>query len=78
MPSWMRAWPPGLNWPRFERFFFGGCSRLTVDSGAMQAVTLTFSAMGLVPGTYQAQLDLLHNTPYAIPRLPVTLTVYLW
>lgn len=41
----------------------------------MQAVTLTFSAMGLVPGTYQAQLDLSHNTPYAIPRLPVTLTV---
>lgn len=47
----------------------------SVDSGAMQAVTLTFSAMGLVPGTYQAQLDLSHNTPYAIPRLPVTLTV---
>lgn len=47
----------------------------SVAAGGTQPVTLTFDAAGLMPGTYTAQLDLSHNTPYAVPRLPVTLTV---
>ncbi|TLN11113.1 carboxypeptidase regulatory-like domain-containing protein, partial [bacterium] len=49
----------------------------TIAAMADQTVSLTFDAAGLMPGTYTAQLDVAHNTPYAFPRLPVSLTVTL-
>jgi hypothetical protein len=47
----------------------------SIDAGGMQSVTLTFNSTGLMPGIYTAQLDVSHNTPYEMPRLPVTLFV---
>lgn len=47
----------------------------SIDAGGMQSVTLTFNSTGLMPGIYIAQLDVSHNTPYEMPRLPVTLFV---
>lgn len=38
-------------------------------------ITLTFDATGVLPGTYEAQLKLAHNTPYDVANVPVTLIV---
>ncbi len=38
-------------------------------------ITLTFDATGVLPGTYEAQLKLANNTPYAVANVPVTLIV---
>jgi len=49
----------------------------SVAPAGTQPVTLSFDAAGLMPGTYEAQLAVSHNTPYAVSPVPVTLTVTL-
>jgi hypothetical protein len=49
----------------------------TVAPAGTQPVTLSFDATGLMPGIYEAQLAVSHNTPYAVSPVPVTLTVTL-
>lgn len=49
----------------------------TIVPAANQVVTLGFDATSLMPGTYEAQLMVSHNTPYALSPIPVTLTVTL-
>jgi hypothetical protein len=46
-----------------------------VDAGLNQDVTLTFDSTGLAPGTYEAHLRLLEDTPYNVPVVPVKLIV---
>ncbi len=47
----------------------------TLAVSGTQGVTLTYDATGLMPGTYEAQLKLVNNTPYHVDNVPVTLTV---
>ncbi|CAG0936882.1 hypothetical protein TFLX_05778 [Thermoflexales bacterium] len=47
----------------------------TLPSGNDQPVDLTFDATGLQPGTYQAQVRVVNDTPYGMSTVPVTLTV---
>lgn len=50
----------------------------SILQGESQPVQVTFSATDLSqPGIYQAQLKLVHDTPYSVPGIPVTLHVYL-
>lgn len=47
----------------------------TVVVDGSETVTLTFDAGGLLPGVYEAQLKVVHGTPYSVANIPVTLTV---
>ncbi|NMC16759.1 MAG: hypothetical protein GYA40_09025 [Chloroflexi bacterium] len=47
----------------------------SIPAGGTLPVTLTFDSTGLMPGTYTAQLNLSHDTPYNVARLPVTLII---
>jgi len=48
----------------------------TVAGGAgTTPVTATFNSTGLLPGLLRAQVQVWTNTPYAVPAIPVTLTV---
>jgi hypothetical protein len=47
----------------------------TVAASSALPVTCTFDAAGLTPGLRQAQIKLSTSTPYAIPPVPVSLTV---
>jgi hypothetical protein len=47
-----------------------------VPAGATQEVSVTFDATGLTPfTTYSASLTVAHNTPYAVPDVPVSMYV---
>jgi uncharacterized repeat protein (TIGR01451 family) len=47
----------------------------TVAASGEEDVTLTFDSTGLAPGTYEAHLRVLEDTPYGVPAVPVTLIV---
>jgi hypothetical protein len=47
----------------------------TVGAGASQDLTLSFNTVGLLPGLRNAQILVATGTPYAVPPIPVQLTV---
>jgi len=47
----------------------------TVPAAASQPVALDFDTTGLLPGTYEAHLQVGNDTPYGVFNLPVTLHV---
>jgi S-layer homology domain len=53
----------------------GAGARPAGGSGSTFPVAVTFDGTGLLPGLRQAQLQIQTDTPYAVPGIPVTLTV---
>lgn len=47
----------------------------TLGPGDHTDIDVTYDSTGLPPATYHAQLKVSNDTPYAVPNVPVTLTV---